>query len=108
MIFVCNYPLDMIIICATLFINPNIDDRVTGRREQVSLKSMHKVYVQTVTLIIDLTTWFSLMTHCFVMMIICTKLFSNLTMHDKVMLLTGTSSIEACAQSLRADFDLDL
>ena len=35
----------MTIICATLFINPNIDDQVMGRREQVSLKSMHKVKV---------------------------------------------------------------
>ena len=28
-------PLVMIIICATLFINPNIDDQVMDRREQV-------------------------------------------------------------------------
>ena len=33
----------MIIICATLFINSIIDDQVIGIREQVSLKSMHKV-----------------------------------------------------------------
>ena len=75
----------MIIICATLFINPNIDDQVMGRRELVSLKSMHKV--QTVTWVFDLETWFLFMTHCFVMMIICTKLFSNLNMHDKAMVL---------------------
>ena len=90
------------------FINPNIDDQVMGRHEQVSLKSMHKVYVQTVTQIFDLETWFLFMTQCFVMMIICTTLFSNLTMHDKVMVLRWTSFIEAYAQSLRADCDLDL
>ena len=36
-------PLVILIICATLFINLNIDDQVMGRHEQVSLKSMHKV-----------------------------------------------------------------
>ena len=74
----------MIIISATLFINPNTDDQVMGRHEQVSLKSMHKVKVQTVTLTFDVTTWLLFMTHCFVMMIICTNLFSNPTMHDKL------------------------
>ena len=39
----------MIIICAILFTNPNIDDQDMGRQEQVSLKSMHQVYMQTVT-----------------------------------------------------------
>ena len=43
MIFVCNTSLVMIIVCATLFINPKIEDQVMGRHEQVSLKSMHKV-----------------------------------------------------------------
>ena len=33
----------VIIICATLFINPNIADQVMVRHEQVSLKFMHKV-----------------------------------------------------------------
>ena len=77
----------MIIICATLFINPNIDDKVMGRHEQVSLKCMHKVIVQTVTQTFDQTTCFLFMTHCFVLMIICTKLFSNPTMLEKVMVL---------------------
>ena len=57
---------------------------------------------------IDLTTWFLFLTHCFVMMIICTKLFSNPTMHDKVTVLTWRSFSEAYAQSLRVDWDLDL
>ena len=52
-----THPLVMIIICAaTLFINPNIDDQVMGRGKQVSLKSMHKVQLQTVTEIFDLET----------------------------------------------------
>ena len=38
-----THPLVMIIICATLFTNPNTDDQVMGRHEQVSLKSMDKV-----------------------------------------------------------------
>ena len=49
MIFFATRPLVMIIICAILFINLNIDDQVMGKHEQVSLKSMHKVEVQTVT-----------------------------------------------------------
>ena len=61
----------MIIICAKLFINPNIDHQVMGRHKQVSLKSMHNVEVQTVTLTFDLVTWFLFMTYCLVMMIIC-------------------------------------
>ena len=36
------------------------------------------------------------------------KLFSNPPMHDKIMQWTWTSFTEACAQSLSADFDLDL
>ena len=38
-----THPLVMIIICATLFINPNIDDQVMDRHIQVSLKSLDKV-----------------------------------------------------------------
>ena len=42
--------------------------------------------VQTVTLTSDLAIWFLVITHCFVpMMPICAKLFSNPTLHDKVM-----------------------
>ena len=38
-----THPLVMIIICAILIINHNIDDQVMGKHEWVSLKSMHKV-----------------------------------------------------------------
>ena len=58
--------------------------------EQVSLKSMHKVKVGTVTLTFDLATLFLFATHRLVMMIIYAKLFSNPTMHDKVMGRTRT------------------
>ena len=47
-------------------------------------------------------------THRLVMMIICARLFSNLTMHNKVMDRTRTGFTEVCAQSLSADCDLDL
>ena len=42
------------------------------------------------------------------MMIICAKLFSNPSMHNKVMGLTQTGFPEVYAQSLSADCDLDL
>ena len=69
---------------------------------------MHDVSVQTVTLIFDLETWFLSETHHLVMMIISAKLFSNLTMHNKVMGWTRTGSTEVYAQSLSVDCDLDL
>ena len=40
--------------------------------------------------------------------IICIKFFSNLTVHDKNVILTKTSFNEAYAQSLRANCDLDV
>ena len=42
------------------------------------------------------------------MIIICAKLFSNPIMHNKVMGRTRTGSTEVYAQSLSADYDLDL
>ena len=42
------------------------------------------------------------------MMIICANLFSNLTMHNKVMGRTRTGATEVYAQSLSVDRDLDL
>ena len=42
------------------------------------------------------------------MMIICTKISSNPTTHDKVMGWAQTGVTEAYAQSLSADCDLDL
>ena len=57
---------------------------------------------------LDLATWFLFATHCLVVMIICAKLFSNPTMHNKVMGRTRTGSTEVNAQSLSVDCDLDL
>ena len=74
----------------------------------MSLKSMHKVKVRTVTLTFDLTTWFLFATHCLVMIIIFAKLFLNPTIHNKVMDLTRTGFTEVYALSLSADCDLDL
>ena len=54
----------------------------TGHK-QVSLKPMHKVL--TVTLTFDLATWFLIATYPLVMITICAKLFTNPTIHDKVM-----------------------
>ena len=47
-------------------------------------------------------------THRLVMMIICAKLFTNLTMHSKVMSRTRTEFTEVYAKSLSADCDIDL
>ena len=56
----------------------------------------------------DLATWLLFATHYLVMMIICAKLFSNLTTHGKVMGRTRTGFTEVYAQSLSIDCDLDL
>ena len=64
--------------------------------------------MQTVTLTFDLAIWFLFMTHHLVMMIICAKLFSEPTMHNKVMSQTRAGSTEVYAQSLSVDCDLDL
>ena len=82
--------------------------KIWVQQEQVPLKSMHKVKVWAVTLTFDLAIWLLLTTHHLVMMIICAKLFSNPTMHNKVMGRTRTGFNEVYAQSLSADCDLDL
>ena len=64
--------------------------------------------MQTVTLIFDQAIWFPFVTHHLVMIIICAKLFLNLTMHEEVMGQTQTDFTAAYAQSLRANCDLDL
>ena len=76
--------------------------------EQVSLKSMHKVKVRTVTLTFDLVTWFLLPTRRLLMMIVCAKLFSNPIKHNKVMGWTRTGFTDVYVQSLSAGCDLDL
>ena len=72
------------------------------------MKSMHKVEVRTVTLTFNLATWFLFPTHSLVMIIICAKLFLNPIMHNKVMGRTRTGFTEVYAQSLSANYDLNL
>ena len=69
---------------------------------------MHKVEVQTVTLTFHLAAWFLFATHRLVMMIICSNLFSNPAMHNKVMGRTRTGFTEVYVQSLSADWNFDL
>ena len=47
-------------------------------------------------------------THCLIVIIIYANLFSNPTMHNKVMGRTRTGFTEIYAQSLNANSDLDL
>ena len=77
------------------FQNPLCITKLWVRHEQVSLKSMHKISVRTVTLTFDLATWFLFATHRLVMMIICAKLFSNPTKHNKFMGRTRTGFPES-------------
>ena len=60
------------------------------------------------TLTFNLAIWFLFATHGLIMIIICAKLFSNPTMHNKVMGRTPTSFTEVYAQNLSVDCDLDL
>ena len=60
------------------------------------------------TLTFDITTWFLFATHRLVMIIICTKLFTDPTMNDNVTGPTRTGFTKAFSQSLRASCDLDL
>ena len=82
--------------------------KLLAGHDQVLMEPMHKVYEQTVTLTFNLMIWFLFATHCPAMMIICAKLFSNPTMHNKIMGRKRTSLTEVYAQSLSADCDLDL
>ena len=60
------------------------------------------------TLTFDLATWLLFATYCLIMIIICDKLFSNPTMHNKVLSRTRIGFTEVYAQSLSAECDLDL
>ena len=60
------------------------------------------------TLPFNLATWFLFATHGLIMIIICAKLFSNPTVHNKVIGGTQTGFTEVYAKSLSADCDLDL
>ena len=69
---------------------------------------MNKIQVPTLTLTFDLAPWFLFATHRLAMMIMCTKLFSNPTIHNKFMGRTCTGFTEIYAQSLSADCDLNI
>ena len=56
------------------------------------------------TLTFDLATGFLFETHYLVMMVICAKLFSNPTMHNKLIDRARTGFTEVSAQSLSADW----
>ena len=98
----------MMIICAKLFLNPSMHNKVMVGHEHVSLKSMLKVYVRTVTVTFNLAIWFFFATHRLVIIIICAKSFLNLPMRNKVMGRTRTGFSEVYAQRLSANCDLDL
>ena len=60
------------------------------------------------TLTFYLAIWFLFATHRLIMIIICAKLVSNPTMHNKVMGRTRTGFTEVSEQSLSAYCDLGL
>ena len=103
-----THRLIMIIICAKLFLNPTMNNKVMGRTRTGFIE----VYAQSLNadcdLDLDLVTWFLFVTYRLVMMIINAILFSNPTMHNKVMSRTRTGFTEVYAQSLGADCNLDL
>ena len=84
--------------------------KLLAGHEQVSLKLMHTVKEQTVTLTFNLALRFLFATHRLIMVIIRIIFFKSrhACMHDKVMGRTRTSSTEVYAQSLNADCDLDI
>ena len=77
----------MMIICAKLFLNPTMHNKVMGQT-RAGFTEVYTKSLKTVTLTFDLAIWFLLATHCLVMIIICAKLSSNPTMHNQVMGLT--------------------
>ena len=103
---IATHRLIMIIICANLFSNPTLHNKFMG----LTRTGFTEVYAQSLNADcdLDLATWFVFATHHLVMMIICAKLFTNLTMHNKLMGQTRTGSTEVNAQGLSVDCDLDL
>ena len=87
--------LVMMIICAKLFSNPMMHNKVMGWTGT----GFTDVYAQSlsadVTLTFDLALRILFATHCLVM-IICAKLFSNPTTHNKVMGRTRTGFTGLC------------
>ena len=70
-------------------IPPRMTKLLAGH-EQVSSKPMHNAEERTVTLTFNLAAWFLFATHRLIMILICAKLFSNPTVHNKVMGRTRT------------------
>ena len=66
---------------------------------------MNKFLEQTVTLTFNPATWFLFATHHLIIIIICAKLFSNLTMDNKVMSQTLTEFTGLCI-TVTLTFDL--
>ena len=94
-------------LCRFFLIPPCITNLWIGHKH-VSLKSLQKAKVLTVTLTFGLAIWFLFATHFLIMIIIYAKLFLNPIMHNKVMGQTRTGFTEVYAQSLSADCVLDL
>ena len=61
------------------------------------IEAMYKVQERNVILTFDLATWFVFATNFLVMLIICAKLFSNPTMHEKDMSMTRRGFTETYA-----------
>ena len=103
-----THRLIMIIICAKLFSNPTMNNKVRGRTRTGFIEVCAQSLNADCDLNLDLVTWFLFVIYCLVMIIINAKLFLNPTMHNKVMSRTRTGFTEVYAQSLSADCDLDL
>ena len=112
-----THRLVIMIISAKLFSNPTMHNKVMGWTRT----GFTEVYAQSfsadcdldlcssdMTLTFVLVTGFLFFTHRLVKMIICAKLFSNPTLHNKVMSRTQTGFTEVYAQSLSVDCNLDL
>ena len=104
-----KHHLIMVIIYAYLFFKiPQHITKLLARNEQDSLKPIHKVEERIVTTTFNLVVRVLIATHHRIMINISAKLFSNPTMHNKVMGWIRTGFTEVYAQNLSADCDLDL
>ena len=83
-------------------------DKIIARTRTGFIEVYAIVQEWTVTFTLNLATWFLFETYCLIMIIICAILFSNPTMHNKVMGPKRTAFTEVYAQSLSADCNLDL
>ena len=107
-LFATHCPV-VIIICAQLFLNPLCITKLWVGQKTGSTE----VYAQSLSADCDLNLWPSNMVYVHDTSSchddhLCQIIFSNPTMHDKVMDGTRTGSAEVYAQILSADCDLDL